>query len=67
MGRVKLHFAPLLYIHGTPEAEALGDPASRGCVRMRNSDVIELTRLVHQYASPRVTDGTAGALEERRP
>lgn len=52
MGRVKMYFAPLLYIHGTPEAEALGDPASRGCVRMRNSDVIELTHLVHRYATP---------------
>jgi murein L,D-transpeptidase YcbB/YkuD len=63
MGRVKLHFAPLLYIHGTPEAEALGYPASRGCVRMRNEDVIELTRLIHQYASPRVTESTLAQLE----
>jgi murein L,D-transpeptidase YcbB/YkuD len=55
MGRVKVHFAPLLYIHGTPEAESLGFPASRGCVRMRNADAIELTRLIHQYASPRVS------------
>lgn len=54
MGRVKLNFGPLLYIHGTADYQALGNPASRGCVRMRNSDVIELTQLVHEYASPNV-------------
>jgi murein L,D-transpeptidase YcbB/YkuD len=54
MGRVKLNFAPLLYIHGTPEYQALGGPASRGCIRMRNEDVIELARLVHRYGSPRL-------------
>ncbi|CAN5828360.1 hypothetical protein BH23GEM9_BH23GEM9_37350 [soil metagenome] len=64
MGRVKLHFAPLLYIHGTPEAEALGYPASRGCVRMRNADVIELTRLIHSYASPRVGEELLAQLEK---
>jgi murein L,D-transpeptidase YcbB/YkuD len=64
MGRVKLNFAPLYYIHGTPEAEALGDPASRGCVRMRNSDVIELTYLVHQYASPNVNRDALKQLEK---
>jgi murein L,D-transpeptidase YcbB/YkuD len=55
MGRVKLNFAPLLYIHGTPEYQALGGPASRGCVRMRNEDVIELARLVHKYGTPSVS------------
>lgn len=55
MGRVKLNFAPLLYIHGTPEYQALGGPASRGCVRMRNEDVVELARLVHKYGSPSVS------------
>jgi murein L,D-transpeptidase YcbB/YkuD len=54
MGRVKMNFAPLLYIHGTPEYQALGGPASRGCVRMRNEDVVELARLVHRYGTPSV-------------
>jgi len=31
-----------IYIHGTPEDFALGTPASHGCVRMGNADVIEL-------------------------
>jgi murein L,D-transpeptidase YcbB/YkuD len=47
MGRVKLFFAPLYYIHGSPHVRELGTAASHGCVRMMNSDVIELARLIH--------------------
>ncbi len=31
-----------IYIHGCPDAVPLGQPLSKGCVRMRNADVIEL-------------------------
>jgi lipoprotein-anchoring transpeptidase ErfK/SrfK len=31
-----------IYIHGTPEETRIGSPASHGCVRMRNGDVIDL-------------------------
>ncbi len=31
-----------IYIHGTHEEGLLGSPASHGCVRMKNSDIIEL-------------------------
>jgi lipoprotein-anchoring transpeptidase ErfK/SrfK len=31
-----------IYIHGTPDSEPMGKAESHGCVRMRNSDVIEL-------------------------
>ncbi len=31
-----------IYIHGTPASEALGVPRSHGCVRMHNSEIIEL-------------------------
>ncbi len=31
-----------IYIHGTPDSEPMRAPRSHGCVRMRNSDVIEL-------------------------
>lgn len=31
-----------IYIHGTNAEQELGTPASHGCVRMSNSDVIEL-------------------------
>ncbi|MFZ5594049.1 MAG: L,D-transpeptidase family protein [Pseudomonadota bacterium] len=31
-----------IYIHGSPDDVAMGVPGSHGCVRMRNSDIIEL-------------------------
>jgi hypothetical protein len=31
-----------IYIHGTPEEGLIGQPASIGCVRMKNTDVIAL-------------------------
>jgi L,D-transpeptidase YbiS len=31
-----------IYIHGCPDQAEVGKPASHGCIRMRNSDVIEL-------------------------
>ena len=31
-----------IYIHGTPDNEPMGVPASHGCIRMRNADVMEL-------------------------
>lgn len=33
-----------IYIHGTVEEGRIGTPASRGCVRMRNADVVDLFR-----------------------
>ncbi|MCC6206868.1 MAG: L,D-transpeptidase [Gammaproteobacteria bacterium] len=35
-----------IYIHGTPDEVSLGAPGSRGCVRVRNDDVIRLFDLV---------------------
>ncbi|MBV9390987.1 MAG: L,D-transpeptidase, partial [Verrucomicrobia bacterium] len=35
-----------IYIHGTNQAELVGSPASHGCIRMRNADVIELFEIV---------------------
>ncbi|MDG1477494.1 MAG: L,D-transpeptidase [Vicingaceae bacterium] len=37
-----------IYIHGTAEEGFIGEPASHGCVRMRNKDVIELFSLVDE-------------------
>lgn len=31
-----------IYIHGTPDSEPMGQAASHGCIRMRNSELIEL-------------------------
>jgi len=35
-------FNRYIYIHGTPEEGRIGTPASHGCVRMRNADVIDV-------------------------
>jgi len=35
-----------VYIHGTPDSTPLGKPGSRGCVRMRNAELVELFELV---------------------
>lgn len=35
-----------IYIHGTPHADALGTPASHGCIRMGNADIVELFDLI---------------------
>ncbi len=31
-----------IYIHGSPDEVEMGVPGSRGCIRMRNKDIIEL-------------------------
>ena len=31
-----------IYIHGCPDEIPMGIPTSRGCIRMRNSDVVDL-------------------------
>jgi len=36
-----------IYIHGTPEEGLIGKKASHGCIRMINSDVIELFNMVN--------------------
>ena len=35
-------FLRLIYIHGTPEEGLIGRPASHGCIRMKNHDVVKL-------------------------
>lgn len=41
-GGNKDSFRRFIYIHGTPDTTELGAPGSRGCIRMRNSDIVEL-------------------------
>lgn len=41
-------FERYIYIHGTAEEGRIGRPASHGCVRMRNADVMELFELVEE-------------------
>jgi lipoprotein-anchoring transpeptidase ErfK/SrfK len=35
-----------IYIHGCPDSEPMGIPASHGCIRMRNCDLLDLFKLV---------------------
>lgn len=38
-----------IYIHGAPETAEMGTPASHGCIRMRNADIVDLFDLVPVY------------------
>lgn len=40
--------ARYIYIHGSPDGTPLGRPGSRGCIRMRNADVVELFEQVEE-------------------
>ncbi len=31
-----------IYIHGCPDSDAMGEASSHGCIKMRNSDLVEL-------------------------
>lgn len=36
-----------IYIHGTPDSEPMGKALSHGCIRMHNSDLIDLFERIH--------------------
>ena len=44
-----------IYIHGCPDDDPMGIPSSRGCVKMRNSDILSLF--------DRITPGTPVLIE----
>lgn len=39
-----------IYIHGTNQEEKIGSPASHGCIRMNNADIIDLYDRVNEGA-----------------
>jgi len=45
-----------VYIHGCPDEDILGVPGSHGCVKMRNSDIIELFDRVPAGTRVLITD-----------
>jgi lipoprotein-anchoring transpeptidase ErfK/SrfK len=47
-GRNMDSYKRYIYIHGTAEEGLLGQPASHGCIRMKNTEVIELFDLVEE-------------------
>jgi L,D-transpeptidase YbiS len=53
-----------IYIHGTNAESHLGTPASHGCIRMSNLDVIDLFELVEVGTEVWIE---AEAIEEERP
>ncbi|HEX8829950.1 MAG TPA: L,D-transpeptidase [Longimicrobium sp.] len=58
MGRVKIFFSdPDYYIHGTRDVDSLGEAESHGCVRMRNSEVIALAKMVMEHGGARRDPG----------
>jgi lipoprotein-anchoring transpeptidase ErfK/SrfK len=47
MQGVKIYFRePWYFIHGTNDPGSIGSAASRGCLRMRRDDAVELARLI---------------------
>jgi lipoprotein-anchoring transpeptidase ErfK/SrfK len=48
-----------VYIHGTPADQPMGVPASHGCIRMRNADVIELFELAPAGTEVMISEGGA--------
>ncbi len=44
-----------IYIHGTNHEQAIGTPASHGCIRMKNKDIAELFELVPLETSLRIS------------
>jgi lipoprotein-anchoring transpeptidase ErfK/SrfK len=45
-----------IYIHGTPDAEPMGQPKSHGCIRMRNQDVIALYNAIEPGTEVLITE-----------
>ncbi len=41
-------FSRCIYIHGTDREDLLGTPASHGCIRMGNADIIELFEMLRE-------------------
>ncbi len=45
-----------IYLHGTNQEELLGIPASHGCIRMSNSGIIELFRMISAGTCVKIVD-----------
>ncbi len=66
MGRVKLYFWPETFIHGTPELQSIGTAGSHSCVRLSNTDAIDLAQLVLYYGRRAMLD-SSWAVEDTLP
>ncbi|WP_294402106.1 L,D-transpeptidase family protein [Prosthecobacter sp.] len=59
-------FNRFIYIHGTPEENRLGKPASYGCVRMGMKDVVDLFNTVNVGAKVVITKGSLPPSEKEK-
>ena len=67
MQGAKLPSRPLYFIHGTDEPQTMGLAASRGCIQMRPEDVVELGRMIMDYARlHQEDDWVVNVLQSRR-
>ena len=62
MGRVKLNFRPLYFLHGTPAEQSIGSAASHGCIRLHNDDAIALALLVQRFGARRLSESESEAM-----
>ena len=44
-----------IYIHGSPDSVAMGTKGSKGCIRMRNSDILKLFDLIPKYTTVEIS------------
>ena len=44
-----------IYIHGSPDSVAMGTQGSKGCIRMRNSDILRLFNLIPKYTTVKIS------------
>jgi lipoprotein-anchoring transpeptidase ErfK/SrfK len=56
-----------IYIHGTNEEGLIGRPASNGCIRMKNTDVIDLYDKVEVGTRVLILPGASGADQSASP
>jgi lipoprotein-anchoring transpeptidase ErfK/SrfK len=47
-----------IYIHGSPDTAIMGKPGSIGCIRMHNSDIVELFELVEAGTPVEIAEST---------
>jgi hypothetical protein len=45
-----------VYLHGSPDSVAMGQPGSIGCIRMRNADIVALFDLIEVGTTVRITE-----------
>lgn len=62
MGRVKLNFRPLYFLHGTPFESSIGSAASHGCIRLRQQDALALAGLVLRFGTSSLGEAGIGQL-----